>query len=913
MADPIPEEADAPLCPGDENPSKAETLDRKEKRKSLKKLKRKQKRKEIALKEREEEEARLNDPEDQLRMKLEEQEEAERMERERKEFEERERLWIEAAAARKAEEDARRQLLEESQRNKEQEDELVEDDDWEYIDEGPAEIIWQGNEIIVKKKRVKVPSRSASQQKCKEDSDRPTSNPLPPQSTAFAAYKSTSSVSAQEVFASVAQQTPNFGTEQDKAHCPFHIKTGACRFGSRCSRVHFHPDKSCTLLIKNMYSGPGIAWEQDEGLEYTDEEVERCYEEFYEDVHTEFLKFGEIINFKITCEFVGVTRWKVAICGEYMKSRLKTCTRGTACNFIHCFRNPGGDYEWADWDNPPPKYWVKKMAFLFGPSDETEYERHVELDNQEQPRNSRRKRTIRYRSKRSRSGEDSQNSGGEYSDENRGRLHSLSSRRPQSRSRRRETSFRNEHEQSREKHKFDYGKYRTDHHDSRRDYYDENRDRSDRQSRALLKGRRKDMCFPDEHDRSEEEYSSDDYRLEKKYRTCDRADPNENRYRGQSIGRLSSRKEEVNGPNESDKIEKYNSSDRESYRVKDKSSDYDSGRDCPDANKDQNGCHLSRRAQLTSWRRRADLPDEHGKCEQHYDSEELEPYDAGKDRSSGHSLGREYDDGNEGRDHSHSRKKARSSSWEKESSFNDEHRISEEKYDSGDHKRYSRRYRSQDCDSSGDYSDVSKSRHRDHSSRRVHTGRRKRERDSPSRNRQFQENHKRNHGKGSSHDREHEDRNHGKGSSHDCDHDNDRYEPREVEADDVSFSSKQVYSGRKKKESKSGQKVACEGLLCDASAQACCRTTSEESGGQIKNQKESYNRHSGNHCVGGSRRKRYKDEENCGKNVIDEMGDSDTDTPKSKSRASRKRSRSRSPVQHRGKSRRRGRSHDRSQ
>jgi hypothetical protein len=54
---------------------------------------------------------------------------------------------------------------------------------------------------------------------------------------------------------------------QDKAHCPFHLKTGACRFGQRCSRVHFYPDKACTLLIKNMYNGPGLAWEQDEGLE----------------------------------------------------------------------------------------------------------------------------------------------------------------------------------------------------------------------------------------------------------------------------------------------------------------------------------------------------------------------------------------------------------------------------------------------------------------------------------------------------------------------------------------------------------------------------------------------------------------------------------------------------------------------
>lgn len=39
-------------------------------------------------------------------------------------------------------------------------------------------------------------------------------------------------------------------------------------------------------------------------FQYTDEEVERCYEEFYEDVHTEFLKFGEIINFKVLNSFL---------------------------------------------------------------------------------------------------------------------------------------------------------------------------------------------------------------------------------------------------------------------------------------------------------------------------------------------------------------------------------------------------------------------------------------------------------------------------------------------------------------------------------------------------------------------------------------------------------------------------------
>lgn len=247
---------------------------RKAKRKEKKKLKRKQARREIAEKEREEEERRLNDPEEQRRLKEMEEAEKERMERERKAFEERERQWMEVMERkRKEEEEERRKVLEEKEEEVNtllqdgKENGCDEDDDWEYIEEGPAEIIWQENEIIVRKKKVRVPKKIADRQGTKEDVDRPTSNPLPPQSEAFTEYQNASIVSAQQMLENVAQQVPNFGTEQDKAHCPFHLKTGACRFGQRCSRVHFYPDKACTLLIKNMYNGPGLAWEQDEGLE----------------------------------------------------------------------------------------------------------------------------------------------------------------------------------------------------------------------------------------------------------------------------------------------------------------------------------------------------------------------------------------------------------------------------------------------------------------------------------------------------------------------------------------------------------------------------------------------------------------------------------------------------------------------
>lgn len=49
----------------------------------------------------------------------------------------------------------------------EKENELNEDDDWEYA-EGPAEIIWQGNEIIVKKKRVRIAKKDVDQHSRKE-------------------------------------------------------------------------------------------------------------------------------------------------------------------------------------------------------------------------------------------------------------------------------------------------------------------------------------------------------------------------------------------------------------------------------------------------------------------------------------------------------------------------------------------------------------------------------------------------------------------------------------------------------------------------------------------------------------------------------------------------------------------------
>lgn len=253
--------------------SECAAASRNERRKAAKKEKRKKKRKDTAVIARQEEEARLNDPDEQLRLQAEEEMEKKRTENEKREFEERERMiqeaWERKRAIEEEKEEMRRKDWEEQQSRLIEvgyENE-VDEGEYEYMEEGPPEIIWQGNEIIVKKKKVRVKKKDPDHQILKEDPKRPTSNPLPPQSEAFADYKSASIPSAQQLLESFAQQTPNFGTEQDKAHCPFHLKTGACRFGSRCSRIHFYPDKSCTFLIKNMYNGPGLAWEQDEVLE----------------------------------------------------------------------------------------------------------------------------------------------------------------------------------------------------------------------------------------------------------------------------------------------------------------------------------------------------------------------------------------------------------------------------------------------------------------------------------------------------------------------------------------------------------------------------------------------------------------------------------------------------------------------
>nr|XP_023679686.1 U2 small nuclear ribonucleoprotein auxiliary factor 35 kDa subunit-related protein 2 isoform X2 [Paramormyrops kingsleyae]XP_023679687.1 U2 small nuclear ribonucleoprotein auxiliary factor 35 kDa subunit-related protein 2 isoform X2 [Paramormyrops kingsleyae]XP_023679688.1 U2 small nuclear ribonucleoprotein auxiliary factor 35 kDa subunit-related protein 2 isoform X2 [Paramormyrops kingsleyae] len=184
----------------------------------------------------------------------------------------------------------------------------------------------------------------------------------------------------------------DYGTEKDRANCPFFLKTGACRFGERCSRKHAHPTCSSTLMIRGMFVTFGMEqcrrddYDTDASLEYSEEDVQQQFLEFFEDVLPEFKSAGKVVQFKVSCnfephlrgnvyvqydtedqckeaflmfngrwyagkqlqcEFSPVTRWKTAICGLFDRHK---CPKGKHCNFLHVYRNPGNEYWEADRD-----------------------------------------------------------------------------------------------------------------------------------------------------------------------------------------------------------------------------------------------------------------------------------------------------------------------------------------------------------------------------------------------------------------------------------------------------------------------------------------------------------------------------------------------------------------------------------
>lgn len=173
-------------------------------------------------------------------------------------------------------------------------------------------------------------------------------------------------------------------TLQAPAHqvCPFFTKTGACRFGNRCSRSHVYPSVSRTLLLPNMYVAPGAlpGADSDAALEHDDMDRRQHFRDFFKDLSSEAGKHGGLLELRVCCNtvhhlrgnvylryertsdavaaaaalhgryyagrvvsclFVPVENFRAAICGVYWRD---LCPKGGGCNFLHPYPNPGSAY-----------------------------------------------------------------------------------------------------------------------------------------------------------------------------------------------------------------------------------------------------------------------------------------------------------------------------------------------------------------------------------------------------------------------------------------------------------------------------------------------------------------------------------------------------------------------------------------
>ena len=177
---------------------------------------------------------------------------------------------------------------------------------------------------------------------------------------------------------------------QDPDNCKFFMKTGACRYGPRCSRYHVTCGNSSTIMIPNFFQNARLEISMlnencnDIDIEYDELEMVSEFENFYYDVIEEFKAAGKVVMFKccqnyvphlrgnvyvqfskpeyamtalkmfngrfyagrqLSVEMSPVSNWKSSICGMFLKH---TCPRGKACNFLHVFRNPGNAYSNLD-------------------------------------------------------------------------------------------------------------------------------------------------------------------------------------------------------------------------------------------------------------------------------------------------------------------------------------------------------------------------------------------------------------------------------------------------------------------------------------------------------------------------------------------------------------------------------------
>jgi len=160
-----------------------------------------------------------------------------------------------------------------------------------------------------------------------------------------------------------------YGTEDDPVNCSFFLRMGACRHGNNCPKKHPIPAFSQTVMFQHLWIAPKKILK--------DKRAKQAhYEDFYEDVLEECMKFGEVenilvvqnmgdhmignvfirfVNEEVAEKCVNGTRGrfyagrKVHVCfspvQDFAHSRCndfqdRTCSRGQFCNFAHYMATP---------------------------------------------------------------------------------------------------------------------------------------------------------------------------------------------------------------------------------------------------------------------------------------------------------------------------------------------------------------------------------------------------------------------------------------------------------------------------------------------------------------------------------------------------------------------------------------------
>lgn len=185
--------------------------------------------------------------------------------------------------------------------------------------------------------------------------------------------------------------------------CAFFSKMGACRHGEQCTKLHYHPDASPTVLFPMMYPNPmAIAHIKDREwtVEFEKKYLKKHLEHFYKEVWRTFMEFGRIAELRVVNnlgdhllgnvyirfedpqvaarivrelrgkklnqiivlpELSPVTNFAEACCKEDLEGR---CQRGEQCNYLHIMKVSRKLLEKLDKEQH--KYWKKKEQLTDG-------------------------------------------------------------------------------------------------------------------------------------------------------------------------------------------------------------------------------------------------------------------------------------------------------------------------------------------------------------------------------------------------------------------------------------------------------------------------------------------------------------------------------------------------------------------